>query len=141
MPEHSPTDGEPSARGGLGRFLAELRKAKGLTLRDVEEATRDNDEIDEVSNAYVSQLENGKVTDPSPHILHMIDDRLPLVAGNQHNAIDVCLLKLLQRMSKDCCAAEWQKTLRFPVSKMVYAVPFPRCENDSFHNRFLLWIN
>ena len=25
-----------------------------------------------VSNAYVSQLENGKVTDPSPHILHSL---------------------------------------------------------------------
>ncbi len=48
----------------LGRHLARLRTAAGLTLRQVEEATEK-----EVSNAYLSQLENDKISKPSPNIL------------------------------------------------------------------------
>jgi transcriptional regulator with XRE-family HTH domain len=51
----------------LGALLADLRKAKGLSLRQVEEATDK-----EVSNAYVSQLENGKIKKPSPNVLHSL---------------------------------------------------------------------
>lgn len=36
-----------------------------MTLRDIEDAA-------EVSNAYVSQLETGKITKPSPDILHRL---------------------------------------------------------------------
>src|SRR5216683_2778126 len=57
----------PSERGPLGQYLWDLRQAAGLSLRDVEEASQQ-----EVSNAYLSQLENGKVTHPSPAILHEI---------------------------------------------------------------------
>ena len=39
----------------------------GQRLRDVEEATDK-----EISNAYLSQLENGKITKPSPIILHAL---------------------------------------------------------------------
>ncbi len=53
--------------GELGGLLADLRTAKGFTLRQVEEAT-DN----AVSNAYLSQLEKGKVQKPSPHVLHSL---------------------------------------------------------------------
>ena len=42
-----------------------------MSLRDVEEATGK-----EVSNAYLSQLEGGKITKPSPHILHALSDAL-----------------------------------------------------------------
>jgi transcriptional regulator with XRE-family HTH domain len=49
----------------LGPVLADLRMAKGLSLRQVEEAT---DRA--VSNAYLSQLENGKIKKPSPNVLH-----------------------------------------------------------------------
>ncbi len=56
--------GQPSE---LGVLLADLRRAKGLSLRDVEEAT---DKA--VSNAYLSQLENGKIQKPSPHVLHSL---------------------------------------------------------------------
>jgi HTH-type transcriptional regulator, competence development regulator len=49
----------------LGTLLAHLRTAKGLSLREVEEATGKA-----VSNAYLSQLENGKISKPSPHVLH-----------------------------------------------------------------------
>jgi transcriptional regulator with XRE-family HTH domain len=51
----------------LGAVLADLRTAKGLSLREVEEAT---DKA--VSNAYLSQLENGKIRKPSPNVLHSL---------------------------------------------------------------------
>jgi HTH-type transcriptional regulator, competence development regulator len=51
----------------LGALLADLRKAKGLSLREVEEATGKA-----VSNPYLSQLENGKIKKPSPNVLHSL---------------------------------------------------------------------
>ena len=57
-------EGTPSE---LGVVLADLRKAKGFSLREVEEAT---DRA--VSNAYLSQLENGKIKKPSPNVLHSL---------------------------------------------------------------------
>jgi HTH-type transcriptional regulator, competence development regulator len=51
----------------LGALLADLRKAKGLSLRQVEEATGRA-----VSNAYLSQLEKGKIKQPSPNVLHSL---------------------------------------------------------------------
>jgi transcriptional regulator with XRE-family HTH domain len=51
----------------LFQYLSDLRAAKGLTLRQVEEASDK-----EVSNAYLSQLENGKIKKPSPNILHSL---------------------------------------------------------------------
>jgi transcriptional regulator with XRE-family HTH domain len=41
--------------------------AKGLSLREVEEASGKA-----VSNAYLSQLENGKIKKPSPNVLHSL---------------------------------------------------------------------
>jgi transcriptional regulator with XRE-family HTH domain len=51
----------------LGTLLADLRAAKGLSLREVEEATNKA-----VSNAYLSQLEHGKIKKPSPNVLHSL---------------------------------------------------------------------
>ena len=51
----------------LGALLADLRTAKGLSLREVEEASERA-----VSNAYLSQLENGKIRKPSPNVLHSL---------------------------------------------------------------------
>jgi transcriptional regulator with XRE-family HTH domain len=51
----------------LGAFLADLRRAKGFSLREVEEATGRA-----VSNAYLSQLEKGKIQKPSPTMLHSL---------------------------------------------------------------------
>ena len=56
--------GRPS---DLGAVLADLRTAKGFSLREVEEATGKA-----VSNAYLSQLENGKISKPSPNMLHSL---------------------------------------------------------------------
>ena len=62
--KRSPLAGQPN---GLGSLLADLRVAKGLSLRQVEEAT---DRA--VSNAYLSQLEKGKIRRPSPNVLHSL---------------------------------------------------------------------
>lgn len=51
----------------LGAMLSDLRRAKGLSLRAVEHATGKT-----VSNAYLSQLENGKIKKPSPNVLHSL---------------------------------------------------------------------
>ena len=56
--------GRPSE---LGAMLADLRMAKALSLREVQEATGKA-----VSNAYLSQLENGKIKKPSPNVLHSL---------------------------------------------------------------------
>ena len=51
----------------LGALLADLRNAKRLSLRQVEEATNRT-----VSNAYLSQMEQGKIRQPSPNVLHSL---------------------------------------------------------------------
>jgi len=56
--------GQPSV---LGVVLADLRKAKGLSLREVQEATNQA-----VSNAYLSQLEHLKIKKPSPNVLRSL---------------------------------------------------------------------
>ena len=56
--------GRPVERGEL---LADLRSVKGLSLREVEDATGKA-----VSNAYLSQLENGKIQKPSPNVLQAL---------------------------------------------------------------------
>jgi HTH-type transcriptional regulator, competence development regulator len=62
------TDARPSGPT-LGAHLAQLRKATGLSLRQVEEKTKKD-----VSNAYLSQLENDKIAKPSPNILEALAD-------------------------------------------------------------------
>ena len=56
---------DETVKAKLGAYLRSLRDAKGLTLRQVEESTR-------VSNAFLSQLESGKVKQPSPAILYKL---------------------------------------------------------------------
>jgi transcriptional regulator with XRE-family HTH domain len=53
----------------LGAVLDDLRTAKGFSLREVEEATGNA-----VSNAYLSQLENGRIKKPSPNVLHSLSE-------------------------------------------------------------------
>ncbi len=60
---------ESSELSALASYLASMRQLKGLTLRAVEEATGKD-----VSNAYLSQLERGKITQPSPHILYSLSE-------------------------------------------------------------------
>jgi HTH-type transcriptional regulator, competence development regulator len=66
----------PSERGLLGEYLWDLRQAAGMSLREVEQTSGE-----QVSNAYLSQLETGKIPKPSPAILHELalvyEARLP----------------------------------------------------------------
>ena len=55
----------------LGQFIKKARNDLKLSQREVEEATGK-----EVSNAYLSQLESGKITKPSPHILYALSTAL-----------------------------------------------------------------
>lgn len=48
-------------------YFKALRESKSLTLREVESKTG-------VSNAYLSQLESGKIKQPSPLYLHKLAD-------------------------------------------------------------------
>lgn len=57
----------------FGPYIRDLRKKRGLTLKQVEKAAR-------VSNAYVSQLERGVRNPPHPDILK----RLANVYGVPH---------------------------------------------------------
>lgn len=62
-----PSTNPPSKSFGL--YLKAIRQGKKMSLRAVEEATDK-----EISNAYLSQLENGKIAKPSPHILHHLSE-------------------------------------------------------------------
>lgn len=53
------------SHSALGNHLRALRAARALTLREVEASSS-------VSNAYISQLEQGKISSPSPHILQKL---------------------------------------------------------------------
>jgi transcriptional regulator with XRE-family HTH domain len=53
----------------LGKYLASIRADRKMTLRQVEEATNK-----EVSNAYLSQVENEKILKPSPNVLHALSE-------------------------------------------------------------------
>ncbi|MEX2672841.1 MAG: helix-turn-helix domain-containing protein [Phycisphaeraceae bacterium] len=55
------------AKQSLGDFLAYIRTAKKMTLREVEQASDK-----QISNAYLSQLERGRITKPSPSVLHTL---------------------------------------------------------------------
>jgi transcriptional regulator with XRE-family HTH domain len=54
-------------QNALGGLLADLRAARRLSLRAVEDATHQ-----QVSNAYLSQLETGKIRKPSPHVFNRL---------------------------------------------------------------------
>lgn len=49
----------------FSNYLKLAREKKGFSLREVERAT-------EISNAYLSQLEQGKIRQPSPNVLYTL---------------------------------------------------------------------
>lgn len=57
------------AKVTLGQYLASIRSDRRMTLREVEEATDK-----EVSNAYLSQIENHKIQQPSPNVLYALSE-------------------------------------------------------------------
>jgi HTH-type transcriptional regulator, competence development regulator len=65
MPTSETSESRNSAT--LGTHLAAIRVNRGFSLRQVEELTNKL-----VSNAYLSQIETGKIQQPSPNILHAL---------------------------------------------------------------------
>jgi transcriptional regulator with XRE-family HTH domain len=63
----------------LSVYLRSLRDASGMTLREVEDQSG-------ISNAFLSQLESGKVKQPSPIMLHKLAETygVPYEALMQH---------------------------------------------------------
>lgn len=53
----------------LGQYLSSIRLDRKMSLRQVEEACNK-----EVSNAYLSQLETGKIAQPSPNVLNTLSE-------------------------------------------------------------------
>lgn len=51
----------------LGQYLASIRLDRKMSLRQVEEASQK-----QISNAYLSQLENEKIQQPSPIVLNLL---------------------------------------------------------------------
>ncbi len=72
--KHNPRGSEQAAK--FGQYLRELRKERNLTLRDIEERT-------DISNSYLSQLENGYIDQPSPRNLQ----RLAQVYGISYESL------------------------------------------------------
>ncbi|TAJ68736.1 MAG: XRE family transcriptional regulator [Phenylobacterium sp.] len=64
MPKERTRD---DTRPDFGQFLKQIRVSRGLTLRDVERVTDSK-----ISNAYLSQLENGVIEKPSAVMLHRL---------------------------------------------------------------------
>jgi transcriptional regulator with XRE-family HTH domain len=58
---------QPARTDSFGDYLKAIRLGLKMTLRDVERAADG-----EISNAYLSQLETGKIENPSPHILYSL---------------------------------------------------------------------
>ena len=56
---------ENKAQPKLGQYLRTMRDAKALSLRQVESKSG-------ISNAFVSQMESGKVKQPSPIMLYKL---------------------------------------------------------------------
>jgi len=101
----------PSERGPLGQYLWELRKAADMTLREVEEASEKR-----ISNAYLSQLETGRIKNPSPSILHEISEvyqaRLP------KNATILCSYERMMELAghiRPAAQTKPKKTSRLPT--------------------------
>ena len=59
------SDTPPGGAQSLGAYLKSARSALGLSLRAVEERTGKA-----VTNGYLSQIESGTVTQPSPNMLY-----------------------------------------------------------------------
>jgi transcriptional regulator with XRE-family HTH domain len=61
------TKDKSAAKVTLGQYLSSIRTDRGMTLRQVEGATKKD-----VSNAYLSQIENDKIKQPSPNVLYAL---------------------------------------------------------------------
>ncbi len=63
------SDEKRDVRPSLGQYLQSIREDRHMTLRQVESATGR-----EISNAYLSQIEQDKIKKPSPNILYALSE-------------------------------------------------------------------
>lgn len=98
----------------LGAELRRLRRLKGDTLREVEEAI-------DISNAYLSQIETDKAKEPSPRILQKLAvyygasyEYLMQLAGylepSKNSSAATATVERtakLAAMAKDMCEEDW----------------------------------
>ena len=99
----------------LGRTIRDAREAKGLSLRALEQTTR-------IPNAHLSQLETGKIEQPSMAILYELSKALELdfntlllQAGHLENKSDADrgVPGVAFRGSDDLTPEEADEVLRF----------------------------
>jgi transcriptional regulator with XRE-family HTH domain len=111
----------PQLQGNIGDALRRIRLLAGKTLRDVERETG-------VSNAYLSQLENGSTKNPSPQILFKLSASLgvpyeslmelaghlrPTANAKQHpSAIQAALMSAKLNPEEEARVAEFIAFLR-----------------------------
>jgi len=87
----------------LGSTLKKSREQMKLTLKEVEKATK-------ISNAYLSQLENDKIKQPSASILYKLAAVYNLELNNLLEASGVVKK---QERSEKAGSNEWLKRLAF----------------------------
>jgi transcriptional regulator with XRE-family HTH domain len=107
---------------GLGAYLKSVRLGLKLSLRDVEEATSK-----EVSNAYLSQLETGKISKPSPNVLYALAE-----------LYGVSYAKLMERAGYVSPAQRSQKGKRHG-RVATFAVDNLSAEEEAELLRYLAW--
>ena len=94
----------------LGGYLSDVRRMKSMTLREVEDATDK-----EVSNAYLSQIENDKIARPSPHVLHSLADVYSISYENLMERAGYITPR--RRRLAECCALEKVDMGEQPLSR------------------------
>ena len=97
----------------LGHHLKMGRQKKFMTLRTVEERTG-------ISNAYLSQLENGRISKPSPKVLHKLAavygisySRLMDLAGYPLESDELLIKQRASSHFRDITADEEEKLLEY----------------------------
>ncbi|QLG13482.1 helix-turn-helix transcriptional regulator (plasmid) [Deinococcus sp. D7000] len=117
----------PAAENVLGTELRRLRQLHALTLKDIERSTG-------ISNAYLSQVETGRIEKPSPDKLYKLAelyqvsyDHLMQTAGyivekqtDQHRSLAGAAMSTLQGLTpeEEEALAEYLTFLRFRKGKL-----------------------
>ncbi|MGM7720574.1 helix-turn-helix domain-containing protein [Metabacillus sp. Hm71] len=102
----------------FGKYLRQIRRESGLTLRGLEN-------LSGVTNAYLSQIENGKRGIPSPDILKKI-----------HEPLDIDYYELMQKAGYIANDEKWSKLKDILTEEIVKAVD----DREVKIERGLTWI-
>ncbi|MBH1528790.1 transcriptional regulator [Stenotrophomonas maltophilia] len=94
----------------LGAYLRSVRMGLNMTLRDVEAASEQ-----EVSNAYLSQLENGKIGKPAPHVLYALAQTYGV---NYENLMELAGYLSKSRVDRDAATQQHGSAATFALSNL-----------------------